>query len=63
MYLNYRELEKALIEARANIHILEATTDAEVAYNRWRELEKIARKQARQIKYPASSISLQEPVP
>jgi len=56
MYLNYAELEKALVGARANIHVLEACTDAEVAYNRWKELEKIAHKQAQQIKYSASSI-------
>lgn len=60
MYLNYQELEKALVEARVNIHVLEATTDAEVAYHRWRELEKIARTQARQIRYSASSINNKE---
>ena len=57
MYLNYQELEKALVGARANIHVLEVCTDAEVAYNRWKEIEKIAHKQAHQIKYSASSFS------
>ena len=51
MYLNYKELEEALVGARANIHVLEVATDAEVAYHRWRELEKIARSQAKRIKY------------
>lgn len=58
MYLNYQELEKALVEARANIHVLEATTEAEVAYKRWKELEHIAHKQAQQIRYSASSVEV-----
>lgn len=61
MYLNYRELDKALVGVRANIHALEATTDAEMAYRRWKELEQIARKQAQQIKYSASSFATSDP--
>jgi len=56
MYLNYQNLTKACVEARACINALEATVVPEVAYKRWKELEKIAHKQAQHIKYSASSI-------
>ena len=51
MYLNYERMSKTLTEARACINALEITVDAEKTYKTLKELERIAHKEAWNIKY------------
>jgi len=51
MLLDYERLNKVLVEARACINALEITVDAEKAYKTLKELERIAHKEAWNIRY------------